>query len=331
MHFYYGKTVLVTGATGLIGTHLVNALMRMGDVNVIALSRSEKKLKEAFKCYLNKANFKIVAQNITATLNLTDVIDIIFHAAGPMEGKIIKNFPMDIICPNIIGLMNCLDYARRQETTIGIKARIVVFSSVTVYGNNQDTDITVTEHDTGVTDLLESINAPYSQSKRMAEVIASAYFRQYNTDIIIGRFSTVYGNVKFIPETAFYEFIKNGISRENIVLNNSNLPRRDNIYIDDAIKGVLLIGAKGKSGEAYNISSNGDGGNYASVDEIANVIVDITNKLDKKKYIEVIFKSPQIGKRLPGLKMDNRKLKELGWSIEMDLYNGIEETIKFMS
>ena len=327
MKAYENSTVLITGATGLIGSHIVDALMNMNNVRVIALSRSEAKLKKGFAQYLDKPNFRIIAKDVTELLEVNERVDYIFHAAGPMEGKIIKNKPIDVINPNIVGTINCLELLKKQETVNGTKGRFVLFSSVTVYGNNTDNDLRVQESDTKVTEELESGGAPYSQSKRMSEVITRAYCRQYEMDAVIGRFSTVYGCTRFLPDTAFFEFVKKGIAGENIVLNSSALPRRDNIYVDDAILGILTVGARGETGEAYNISSNGELNNFASVDEIAQNVAEIVNKINLNNHIEVIFKSNETFVKKPGLMLDNSKLKRLGWRIKVSLNEGIEKTI----
>lgn len=327
MDEFTNKTVLITGATGLIASHIVDKLMEQGDVRVIALSRSEKKISAGFKEYLNNPYFSYIAQDVLKPISIDEHVDYIFHAAGPMEGKIIRERPMDVINPNINGLINCLEVLRKQKEETGTSGRIVLFSSVTVYGNISNEDITVSEEFTRVTENLDSISAPYSQSKRMIEVIALAYARQYGIDVVIPRFSTVYGPTRFIPDTAFFEFIKKSISGEDITLNSSNLPRRDNIYIDDAVEAVLTVAAKGENMQAYNISSNGDLRNYASIDEIAESIARIANMLYGSQVV-VKYKSDAIGKRTPGLKMNNERVASFGWNIHNSLEDGVTKTIR---
>lgn len=326
MESYKNKTVLITGATGLIGNNLVDEFMKMGNVRVIALSRTIKKLMAEFGGYRDSKNFRMIAQDISSPLVIDEPVDFIFHAAGSMEGKIIRDYPVDVIKPNIIGVMNCLEFLKDQKERSGRSGRLILFSSVTVYGNNTDEDIAVNETDTKVTEALDAGGAPYSQSKRMIEVITTAYARQYGVDDVIARFATVYGPTRIAPETAFFEFIRKGIAGEDIILNTPGLPRRDNIYIDDAILGVLAIGSIGKVGQAYNVSSNGELGNYASVDEIAETVAKVSSH-----DVKVLFKNESDEKRKPGLKLDNTRLKDLGWSVTTSLEEGIKKTIKVMS
>ena len=325
------KTVLITGATGLIGSNLVKYLMALGDVTVIAAGRSQEKLENAFKSYLNEKRFSIEAFDVSEKIESIKVpVDYIFHAAGPMEGKVIQRTPINVINPNIMGTINCLELLRVLEQKWDKRSRLVVFSSVTVYANNTTADLVVTEEDTNVTERLESIGAPYSQSKRMAEVITSAYIRQYNCDAVIARFSTVYGDTIYHPDTAFFQFVDKAISGEKIMMNVSGIGRRDNIYVDDAIKGLVTIAVKGKTGEAYNISSNGDLGNFAAIDEIAQLILDEADDRrppEDKHHYKVEYKDGGKNSRKPGLRLDNSKLKSLGWSVKTSLREGIKATI----
>lgn len=329
MYEFNNKTILITGATGLIASHIVDKLIDQENVKIIALSRSMEKLRNGFSEYRNNPNFSIIAQDVSEPIIIDEPVDYIFHAAGPMEGRVIRERPMDVINPNINGLINCLEILRKQKNDLGVSGRIVLFSSVTVYGNITDENITVSEEFTRITENLDSISAPYSQSKRMIEVIALAYARQYGIDVVIPRFATVYGATRFIPDTAFFEFIKKGISGEDIILNCTNLPKRDNIYIDDAVDAVLTVAAKGKNMEAYNISSNGDLGNYASIDEIAGIVAELV-KVYYRKDVKVRFKNESNSSRKPGYKMKNEKLKGLGWEIKVSLVEGIRKTIDFM-
>lgn len=244
-----------------------------------------------------------------------------------MEKKIIDKYPLEVMKPNIMGAINCLEFLKKQKEERSVSGRMVIFSSVTIYGNITGNDLVVGEEDTQVTIPLDASNAIYSQSKRMSEVISRAYSKQYGLDIVIARLSTVYGNTFFKPETAFFEFINRALSGENITLRDSGVARRDNIYIDDAVSGILLLGLNGTNCEVYNVSSNGEMGNFAAVDEIASIIIDLVNE----KYninIKLINQSSKNKIRRSGIVLSNIKLKNLGWNVKTSLREGIAKTLK---
>ena len=321
------KTILVTGATGLIGYNLVCRLLNEGAKKVYATGRSINKLRTTFEEYQSDV-LELIEHDAAAALpNSLHDIDFIFHAAGPMERDIVQNRPVDVILPNLIGLINCFEYLREQEILTGRKGRIIVFSSVTVYNNPTEDDYVATEDVTNYASSLDLAASCYSESKRMCEVIAKSYSKQYGIDAVIARFSTVYGYTINIPNTAFFEFINKALNGQDIVLNGIGMPRRDNIYVDDAIEGLLLIANKGISGESYNISSNGDKDNFAAVDEIAEQIAQEAATIQHKPAVKVI-KPVSTDKRKPGLKLSNKKLKELGWEVKTQSKQGIASVIR---
>lgn len=320
------QRILITGATGLIGSNLAERLLQDGNVLYVT-GRNKKKLDLTFEEYLNSGQLYTIEHDASEPIPaVIKDIDFIFHAAGPMERDVVMNKPVSVIMPNILGTIHCLEFLKNQAEVTGKKGRMIVFSSVTVYANPTNEDYTAIESDTTHAIFLEQLYACYAESKRMAEVIAQSYRRQYGIDIVIARFSTVYGYCKNIPNTAFFEFIKKAISGEDIVLNGSGMPRRDNIYVDDAVEGLIVMAERGLSGEAYNISSNGDLGNFASVDEIALIITQEVSKLTGGREVKIITPS-MYSERNPGLKLSNYKLKELGFEIRYSHFSGVRETL----
>lgn len=320
-----GKTILITGATGLLGSNLTKECLDRG-ARVIALGRSEEKLKGCFAEYLGTGSIVFVAADISnMDFLFSEPVDYIFHAAGSIEFKTIVNKPMDIIAPNVMGTISCLNLLRQTSPRGRGARRLVYFSSEAVYGRNE-TDRTVSEDDTAYTDSLQMARSPYSQSKRMAEVIINGYVKQYGVDAVNVRLSWIYGNARYRSKQALFDFIGQALAGKDILIRNPNTPRRDNLYMADAMSALLLVAEKGISGETYNISSNGDKGNYAGADEIAETIVDIINKKYGKNS-KVIYEF-QPSKREGGVKMDNSKIKQIGWDVSVSLYEGMSKLIE---
>lgn len=320
------KRVLVIGASGLIGSNLVEELLKQ-QANVVAMGRNKNKLEEVFSCCSNKERLSFCEGNIVLGLDPElGYFDYVFQAASPISGAEIKACPIDTIDANLQGVRNCLDYLKTMRDKAGKSGRLIVFSSATVYGNADNNTISFKEENTNNGENLSAPAIAYSESKRMIEVIAGAYVKQYDLDVCIIRPSYVYGYTYNMPNTAFYEFIKKALNGEDIVINADRMAKRDNIYVKDAVSGIIKVAVSGTKGEAYNISTNGEGNNYLSACEMAEIIKDcVCTEFDKN--ISVIY-SKQKCESTPGVLLKNDKLKSLGWDMKTDAKTGIYETIK---
>ena len=323
------KTVLVTGATGLIGVRIVSLLLdNTNACNVIAIGRSETKLNEIFFPYAAETRLTLITHDISSNLNLKeDTIDFLLHAGGPQERDVIINQPLDVITANISGLMNCMNYLYDQVGRTGHHGRLIVFSSLTVYGNAlSDVVQLVNETDTNRAGHLDDAMTVYSESKRMAEVLAASYHRTFNIDYVTCRLSTVYGPSKSPTKTAFFEFIKKAKNGEKIIVQEKYGLRRDNIFLDDAVIGIFFAALRGKTGNAYNVSSNGELANFLSVAEIAQHVAKVANKaLHNKDIVKVEFKD-NTKKSNAGLLLNNEKLKGLGWKLSHTFTEGLQKS-----
>ena len=320
-NIYKAKTVLVTGASGLIGSNLVERLLQFNGINVIALGRDVRRMQRVFGTQLANPALKLVEHDISVPLPVSlGRVDFVFHAAGPISGQTIRNDPLSVVSANLKGLVNCLDYCVRQRSDMGLAGTVVVFSSATVYGNIHKEKAILGENETSMAEVLDSPTAPYSESKRMIEVIARAYVVQHGLAVKIARFSYVYGYCKMPPATAFYEFIAKALKGEDLVFKQSGFARRDNIFVNDAVSGVLHVCEHGISGEAYNVSSCGEGGNFVAIDEIATEIANVANAYGGRTIKVVV---PDFRTRYPGAVLDNAKLANLGWRPTTSLVDGV--------
>ena len=111
MSGFENKTVLITGASGLIGSNLVDRLMQSGVAKMIVTGRNKSKLEKTFPDFKGSKVFQIVEHDASMPYpeEIKDV-DYIFHAAGPMERNIVMNYPVSVILPNILGTINTLEF-----------------------------------------------------------------------------------------------------------------------------------------------------------------------------------------------------------------------------
>ena len=327
------KTVLITGATGLIGYNFVKLLISNTDTCIVlACGRNAERLSETFSEFQFEERLKLIEHDITQA-SFTDkqinLLDYIFHAAGPQEREIVINNPLEVIQANFDGLTNCLKYLVGQEKRTGHAGRAIIFSSLTIYGNpSYDELLTVMESDSDRTASLSDVTSSYSESKRMSEVLASAYQKMFGVDFVVCRLSTIFGYSKNPSNTAFFEFLGLAQNGKNIQVGQKHGPKRDNLYVKDAVAGLLYGAAFGASGEVYNISSNGDKDNLISVGQIAVLIAELANKhIHLSNKVKVTY-SDESYHPPKGMMLDNTKLKSLNWTINysfreaiIDLFN----------
>lgn len=327
MNFYDGKRVLVAGATGLVGSRLVERLMKMDGVKVIALGRNEDKIHELFEKYSTNARFSCLIQDASRALpKFEEPVDFIINAIGGTSGAEIFKNPVGIIRANVSSTLNFLNFLCEQSATFAKSGRLIILSSATVYSDKAGVEKCVTEEDTECAGCLTGGNAPYSETKRFLEVLAHSYYKQYGVEYVVARPSYIYGYSHFNAGTAFYQFLENAIKGKNIEIRATSLPHRDNIYIDDLINGLLCLCQHGIPGEVYNISSNGERENFATISEVAEIIAKTANRFGSHP-IKVEYPNGEVS-CCGGVLLDNSKLKALGWTLKSSLSNGIEETVK---
>ena len=108
------STILVTGATGLIGSNLVRSLLTRKKVRVLALSRDESKLVNVFREHLNSNEFDYIVADTDASFQFNKAldnkwnshIDVVFHAASPIDKQTMNETPLNIINPNLFATRN---------------------------------------------------------------------------------------------------------------------------------------------------------------------------------------------------------------------------------
>ena len=183
-NFIKNKSVFISGASGMIGSLIVDVLM---DVNykfncnctIIANGRNEELMKSKFERYLNDANFKLYIQDINNPLNIDEDINFIIHAASNTHPMAYSQDPIGTITTNIIGTNNLLNCAVNKKTE-----KIIFLSSVEIYGENKGDIDKFEENYLGYINC-NTLRAGYPESKRAGEALCQAYIEKYNMDLVI--------------------------------------------------------------------------------------------------------------------------------------------------
>ena len=310
-------TVLVTGATGLIGVSIVRALVAIGDIKVIAHVRNREKAEEIYGALLQK-NVELYVDDITKEINASEDVDYIFHCASITTSKTMIEKPVETICTSVEGTKNILELAKNKKSK-----SVIYVSSMEMYGAFNNLNHDVTEKDLGYVDNLK-IRSNYPESKRLCENMCIAYMSEYNIPVKIARLAQTFG-AGILPgeNRVFAQFAKSAIKGKDIVLHTKGMSEGNYCYTRDCITGLLTILLKGKNGEAYNVS------NPESHITIADMAYMVADKIAEGR-IKVVFDIPSENKfgyaADTKMKLNSSKLQALGWKPEI----GLEEAYKRM-
>ncbi|MBO4780639.1 MAG: NAD-dependent epimerase/dehydratase family protein, partial [Selenomonadaceae bacterium] len=249
-----GKTLLLTGATGLIGTLIVDVLMKKNrddnlNVTILAAGRNEKIAAERFADYFGDKNFEFVKLDVNAPIEPGARADFIIHAASNSQNRLFAADPVNTITANILGTHNLLEFAVKNNSE-----RFLFTSSGDAYGKPLNAEDVFDENYCGYINW-NTLRAGYLESKRAGESLCQAYISQHGLDVVIARPCRIYGaTMRLNDSKAMSEFIMNGVRGEDIILKSQGLPRFSYCYVADCVSGIFYCLLKGKCGEAYNIA-----------------------------------------------------------------------------
>ncbi len=320
------KSILISGATGLMGSFLVDVLMRKNEnglnCTIYALSRNIQKAANRFLKWRNNSFLQFISYDINQPFIRDDLgtIDYILHMASNTHPMQYSTDPIGTITTNIIGVKNMLDFAVEHHAI-----RFVFTSSNEIYGENRG-DVELFDEDYCGYINSNTMRAGYPESKRCGEALCQAYKAQKGLDVVIPRFTRSYGPTMLMNDTkAISQFIRKGIAGENIILKSAGTQFYSYTYVADAVSGLLYILLKGKSGEAYNVA---DKASDIMLKDLANIIAGIARR-------KVIFEIPDAVEaagysRATKARLDGNKLKDLGWIAKYDIKSGIERTISIL-
>ncbi|MCF0203357.1 MAG: NAD-dependent epimerase/dehydratase family protein [Bacteroidaceae bacterium] len=306
--------ILVTGATGLIGSALVRLLLaKCSEWEVYAGCRSREKFAGRFGTEAERLRF--LEMDVTKPIDSNICFDYIIHAASGAAPKAFAENPVGVMKANLIGVTNLLDYGIAH----GVK-RFLFVSSGEVYGEGCPGKWN--EDDSGYINPMAS-RACYPSSKRAAETLCAAYAEQYGVDVVVARLCHTYGpGFTDDDDRVYAQFVRNVRRGEDIVLKSRGGQYRSWIYVDDCVNAILTILLKGKSGEAYNVA---DEKSCVTIRELAETVAGIAGR-------KVIFELPPEAERAEGHNItkavfDTSKLQALGWTPKYGIKSGLQETL----
>ncbi len=321
------QSILVTGATGLIGSQIVMSLLNANSENnlnltVIAAVRNKEKAEKIFR-YADKKALTFIVQDILEPFTFADSVDYIIHGASMTSSKDFVDYPVETIKTALVGTENILNLAKKKN----IKG-MVYLSSLEVYGVVDFSIEKVSENMFGTIDPM-SVRSSYSEGKRMVECLCASYAHQYNLPIKVARLCQTFGpGVSYGDNRVFAQFARSVIEGNDIVLKTDGSTERNYCYIRDAISGILTIMLNGNKGEAYNVANKNT---LITIRGMAELLIDMYPQSGTKLVFDIAEDVTKLGYN-PKVKMnlDTSKLETLGWSAEVDLQKMFDHLITSM-
>ena len=323
---FRNQSVMISGATGMIGRFLIDVLMCLNrerglSCSIYALGRSEKKGEERFLRYWTAPEFHFCQCNISESINCQlEQVDYILHFASNTHPRAYSLDPIGTITANIMGTYHLLEFAASHDVK-----RFLFASSVEIYGQNRGDTEAFEENYCGYIDC-NTLRAGYPEGKRAGEALCQAYIKQKSLDVVIPRLSRTYGPTLLATDTkALSQFLQDGENGRDIVLKSEGTQFFSYNYVADTVSGILWCLLYGKTGEAYNVS-----------DEASNITLrDLAQLIAAESGTRVIFEIPDDVERqgystATKAIMDSSKLRQIGWHAQYDIIAGVARTLKMM-
>jgi UDP-glucose 4-epimerase len=304
-------SVLVTGAAGFIGSHVCEALCRVGARVVAAGPISEEKRGNlaALQDRIDVVPARLTAHLMQSLLE-QETFDYVFHFAGSPDPRASTRAPVKDFRLNSALTLSLLEACRKASRI----PAVVLASSAAVYGSTPTLPI----GETAPTDPI----SPYGASKLAAEIYARVYSRRFEVPTAVMRIFSAYG--PRLRRQVVHDFLARlHENPSSLKVRTTGVETRDFIFIDDIVSAALTIASIAPlAGEPYNVGT----GTETSIRMLAKLIVD---RLGPDCRVEFEDRTDTVG--ASRWCADVRKLRGLGWTPTVGIEEGVARTAAWLS
>ena len=321
-----GKTVLVTGAAGMLASYVTWLLLSLREqagvrVSVIALCIDARKAEQMYGSFAGKPGFRLLIQDVCDPIALEEPVDYIFHLAGNSSPYSINTDPVGILRCNLQGTLSVLEWARNRHIS-----GLVFASTREVYGENE-TAGTLDERAFGSIDPLDDRSC-YPEGKRAAETLLRSYYLQYGIPYRILRIAHAYGPTMRLENDGrvMADLMADAVAGRDIVLKGNGEAVRAFLYVTDAVLGMFTALLLGRPDAVYNLSNETE---PVRIRDLAELLASRRGGL----VVRVPAQTSAEGRKgycaYPRIPLDTTALERLGWKPEVPLAEGIERVLRY--
>ena len=314
----HGKSILLTGATGMLGVMLIDALMLMKDVTVYAVGRNTEKAKQRLGEYFEIPFFHFIEHDVCKPFDSQLKVDYIIPAASNTHPLAYSQYPIETILINIKGAENALELADKCGGTV------VYTSTNEVYGNALGDEVFTEDYNGRLN--LSNARSCYNESKRTAEALCQSYIAERGVKVKIARLCRIFGPTMLEGDSkASSQFIKKAIAGEDIVLKSKGEQYFSYTYVADAISGLLVVLLKGEIGVPYNVSSEKTN---VHLKDFAQLCADCCGR---RVVFELPSETEQKGFSIAMQAiLSNKRIKSIGYEPLYSMSDAINRTIQIL-
>ena len=267
-----GKSLLITGATGFIGTYLLESLALLNDsystspCRVVGIARDPQRLERTAPHLLNRQDIQIRHGDVR-TFEFPESFDYVIHAAAPVDPGALRRDRLGAVETIVNGTHQVLQQSIRHSVK-----RLLYISSGAVYGKQPPDLPQLVESYLGGPDITDPAWA-YGEAKRYAEVLCSVFHQSHNLSVVVARPFTFVGPYQSLEaDFAVTQFIRSALRGEPIRIEGDGTPLRSYCYGADLAVALWKIILRGKAGCAYNVGAE----EPLSILELARKVVSAT-------------------------------------------------------
>ncbi len=305
------KTVLVTGGAGFLGIHLCNKLLNK-NYKVICIDNFFSSNRNNIIQFQNSKNFYFLEQDV-CNLNITEKIDFIYNLACPASPIHYQLDPVKTVKTNILGALNVLELAKKNNATI------FQASTSEVYG---DPSVSPQKEDYWGNVNPIGVRSCYDEGKRVVETLFFDYHRQYKLNIKVCRIFNTYGPYMAKNDgRVVSNFIIQALRNKNLFIYGDGNQTRSFCYVDDLIDGIIKIM---ETEESFTGPINLGNDFELSIKSIAEKIISLSKSKANIKYKQALSDDPM--QRKPDL---GQAKKIINWNPQTQLDEGLLSTIKY--
>ena len=318
------KKILITGATGLICSSIVDMLFHSNEVmgnetEIYIAARNREKVLNRFNKWKESPFFHYVPYDARKQNELPMQVDFVIHGACNATPQKFQTKPVDTMIDNILGLYELLRYGMSVDTE-----NILFISSSEVYGRKNNLQ-PFSENEYGYLDILND-RAAYPSSKRATESLCIAFSNEYGIKTTIVRPGHIYGPTANRSDNRISSlFAFQAADGENLVLKSYGKQIRSYCYMLDCASAIIAVLVEGKDKNAYNISNSKS---IVSIKYMAELLAE-------KAKVNIYFEKPsrketKVFNPMDNSSLNSEKIESLGWKGVFDAETGFEHTINII-